>query len=222
MQVYFTQTQFSSGQTYVHQQNLVTAQQNYPACTSPHGEREAFNKTIKKQQYKSEVSEWSIPFHLHQYPNSICLVPVFGSCGLFILNSITVIPSLAIVCNYDQMSVNLSQQLLWIPSVPNLCLWPPISPTNKCRSIRVLFYLIKKIIPIDLKDIITTSMENWVKFVQRPVRENPSDNVEKIRKWMSIVTLFHKQGFLENILLACFLDLGSKAEKLFLCQFLRS
>lgn len=78
------------------------------------------------------------PFHLYQYPNSICLVPVLDSYGLFILTSIIIIPSLAIVCNFGQMSVNLSQQLLW---TPDLCPWSPFLPTNKCRSIRVLFYL---------------------------------------------------------------------------------
>lgn len=101
--------------------NRTLAQQNYPACTLLMGKEEAFNKSIKKQQYKSEVTEWRILFHLHQYSNSICLIPVFGSYGLFILNSIIVIPSLSIVCNYDQMSMNLSQQLLWTPSVLDLC-----------------------------------------------------------------------------------------------------
>lgn len=119
VQVYFTQTQFSSVQTYVHQQN-------HPACASPRGKEEAFNKTIKKQQYKSEVSEWSILFQLHQYPNWICLVPVFGSYGLLILNSIFVIPSLAIVPSYGQMS-------LWIGFTISPTNKSPFSPTNKCR-----------------------------------------------------------------------------------------
>lgn len=71
------------------------------------------------------------------------------------------------------------------------------------------------------KGIITTLTENWIKSIQRPVKENLFYNIEKVRKWMRVVKLFHKQCFLQNILLACLLDLGSKAGKLFLCQFLR-
>lgn len=118
--------------------------------------------------------------------------------------------------------INWSPQLPWTPTVPAPCRCSPFSPTNKCRWLEFYsIYVIKKMFnAIGPEVIIATLVENWIKSVQRPVRENPPYNVGKIRKGVSVVKSFCKQYFVENILLACLLDVENKTGKLFLCQFL--
>lgn len=98
----------------------------------PMGKEEAFNETVKMQQYEAEVPEWSLLFQFHQYPNWVDLAPVFDSYGLLVLNSIIVIPPLGMVSSMAKCFCELVTRIALSPS-HSKSLHMPSLLTNKCR-----------------------------------------------------------------------------------------
>lgn len=100
------------------------------APASPWG-KEAFNE-INSMNLRSlnEVSHFTFINIQLQF----AFAPVFGPYGLLVLNSIIVIPSLAMVLIMAKcLCIKLVTIVAMNSSILNVCTWSPSFPTNKCR-----------------------------------------------------------------------------------------
>lgn len=142
VQVYFTQTQFSSDWIYIHQQNLLTEcwqlngiTQHAPA--SPWGKNRLLMRSWKSNSMNlrslNEVSHF----------NFINIQPVLGTYGLLVLNSIIVISSLAMVLIMAKCLCSKLITIVAMNSKHSGCMYMVSLFTNKQMQItEVLLYVI--------------------------------------------------------------------------------